>query len=122
MGRDDAKPIPGLHGGTAPARAFAAFMKPATANRPIEQFETQVTLPDFQLEPDQEFGQPDNGLFVDENGDPIPQSGEAPPDQLVDPAMEVGHRGKAVATALPRLRDVVGQLSHQPRASGAAAG
>ena len=26
MGRDDAKPIPGLHGGTAPARAFAAFM------------------------------------------------------------------------------------------------
>jgi len=85
MGRDDAKAIPGLHGGTAPARAFAAFMKPATANRPVEQFETQVTLPDFQLEPDQEFGQPDNGLFVDENGDPIPQSGAAPPDQLVDP-------------------------------------
>jgi len=85
MGRDDAKAIPGLHGGTAPARAFAAFMKPATANRPIEQFETQVTLPDFQLEPDQEFGQPDNGMFVDENGDPIPQSVESPPDQLVDP-------------------------------------
>jgi penicillin-binding protein 1A len=85
MGRDDAKAIPGLHGGTAPARAFAAFMKPATANRPVEQFETQVTLPDFQLEPDEEFGQPDNGMFVDENGDPIPQSGDAPPDQLVDP-------------------------------------
>jgi penicillin-binding protein 1A len=85
MGRDDAKPIPGLHGGTAPARAFAAFMKPATANRPIEQFETQVTLPDFQLEPDQEFGQPDNGLFVDENGNPVPQTTEPSPDQLVDP-------------------------------------
>jgi len=85
MGRDDAKPIPGLHGGTAPARAFAAFMKPATANRPIEQFETQVTLPDFQLEPDQEFGQPDNGLFVDENGNPIPQTTEPSPDQQVDP-------------------------------------
>ena len=41
-GRDDAKPVAGLHGGTAPARAFAAFMKPATASRPIEEFDTQV--------------------------------------------------------------------------------
>ncbi len=78
MGRDDAKPISGLHGGTAPARAWAAFMKPATANRPIEQFETQVTLPEWQLEPDEEsyFGQPDNGqMMVDENGNPIEPSG-----------------------------------------------
>ncbi|MGP7795725.1 transglycosylase domain-containing protein [Sphingomonas sp. CLY1604] len=74
MGRDDARPVSGLHGGTAPARAFAAFMKPATANRPIEQFETQVTLPEWQLEPDEEayFGQPDNGTaMVDEDGNPI---------------------------------------------------
>jgi penicillin-binding protein 1A len=85
MGRDDARTIPGLHGGTAPARAFAAFMKPATANRPVEQFETQVTLPEFQLDPDQEFGQPDNGLFVDENGNPVQQNPDAPPGQLVDP-------------------------------------
>lgn len=76
MGRDDAKPIAGLHGGTAPARAWAAFMKPATASRPIEQFDTQVTLPEWQLEPDEEsyFGQPDNGqMAVDENGNPIEQ-------------------------------------------------
>jgi len=77
MGRDDARPIAGLHGGTAPAQAFAAFMKPATANRPIEQFDTQVTLPEWQLEPDEEtyFGQPDQdaGQMVDENGNPIPQ-------------------------------------------------
>ncbi|WP_271299813.1 transglycosylase domain-containing protein [Sphingomonas sp. CV7422] len=75
MGRDDARPIAGLHGGTAPARAFAAFMKPATANRPIEQFETQVTLPEWQLEPDEEsyYGQPDNGgAMVDEDGNPVP--------------------------------------------------
>ncbi|MBD8640040.1 transglycosylase domain-containing protein [Sphingomonas sp. CFBP 13733] len=78
MGRDDAKPISGLHGGTAPARAWAAFMKPATASRPIEQFETQVTLPEWQLEPDEEsyFGQPDNGqMMVDENGNPIEPGG-----------------------------------------------
>ncbi|WP_443025155.1 transglycosylase domain-containing protein [Sphingomonas sp. QA11] len=82
MGRDDAQTVPGLQGGTAPARAFAAFMKPAVANRPVEQFETQVTLPEWQLEPDQEsyFGEPDNGMFVDENGNPVPQGTTAPSD------------------------------------------
>src|SRR4030095_5772607 len=41
MGRDDARTVAGLQGGTAPARAFAAFMKVAVAKRPVEQFETQ---------------------------------------------------------------------------------
>jgi penicillin-binding protein 1A len=83
MGRDDAQTVPGLQGGTAPARAFAAFMKPAVANRPAEAFETQVTLPEWQLEPDQEsyFGEPDNGLFVDENGEPV-EPGTVPPSDL----------------------------------------
>lgn len=87
MGRDDAKPIAGLHGGTAPAKAFAAFMKPATASRPIEQFETQVTLPEWQLEPDEEsyFGQPDNGtMMVDEDGNPIPQQSRDEQQQQED--------------------------------------
>ena len=81
MGRDDAKPIAGLHGGTAPAKAFAAFMKVAVANRPVEQFDTKVTLPEYQLEPDQEsyFGEADNGLFVDENGNPVAGADPAPP-------------------------------------------
>ena len=92
MGRDDAKPIPGLQGGRAPARAFAQFMTIAVAKRPIEKFQTDVTLPEWQLEPDDEayFGNVDNGSsdapgsFVDENGqplnpDPMDQSGEAPP-------------------------------------------
>ena len=67
MGRDNARAVRGLHGGTAPARAWAAFMKPATANRPIEQFQTQVTLPEWQLEPDEEsyFGAPDEGVPAD---------------------------------------------------------
>ena len=34
MGRDDAKPNPGLHGGRAPARAFADYMKVAVAKPP----------------------------------------------------------------------------------------
>ena len=78
VGRDDARPVPGLHGGSAPARTFAAFMRPATANRPIEQFQTQVTLPDWQEEPDQEayFGEPNDGFGggygVDADGNPLP--------------------------------------------------
>ncbi len=76
MGRDDAKPIAGLQGGTAPARVFASFMKIAVANRPITKFETDVPLPDWQLEPDEEaLGAPlDEGIgppLVDANGNPI---------------------------------------------------
>jgi penicillin-binding protein 1A len=77
MGRDDAKPVPGLQGGTAPARAFHDFMSVAVANRPIEQFQTQVPMPDWQLTPEEEmFGdQPvdanDIGSMVDENGMPL---------------------------------------------------
>ncbi|HEY7005165.1 MAG TPA: PBP1A family penicillin-binding protein [Sphingomicrobium sp.] len=81
MGRDDAKPIAGLQGGTAPARAFHDFMSVAVARRPVEQFDTQVPMPDWQLTPEEEmYGDeaPDmNGIgpmMVDENGMPLPGS------------------------------------------------
>ena len=91
MGRDDARPIPGLQGGAAPARAFHDFMTVATANRPIEQFDTQVPMPDWQLEPDEEamgLGLDGNALapeapLVDADGNPLPQAqlpnGPTPP-------------------------------------------
>lgn len=72
MGRDDDRPVPGLQGGTAPARAFASFMKAAVANRPVEKFETDATLPAWQLEPDDEMlmsGAPEDYYYVDEQGD-----------------------------------------------------
>ena len=50
MGRDDARPLPGLQGGTSPARAFQNFMVKAVANRPVENFDTQVMPPDWQVE------------------------------------------------------------------------
>jgi penicillin-binding protein 1A len=86
MGRDNAQPIPGLQGGRAPAQAFAQFMKAAVARRPIEQFQTKVTLPEWQLEPDEEayFGNVDEGQFVDDNGMPIepePSGSRAEPDR-----------------------------------------
>jgi penicillin-binding protein 1A len=83
MGRDDARPVGGLQGGTAPARAFHDFMTVAVANRPIEQFETQVPIPDWQLTPQEQLygDQPvdANGMqpMVDENGMPL---GTPPPE------------------------------------------
>jgi penicillin-binding protein 1A len=73
MGRDDAKPVYGLYGGTAPARAFAAYMREAVKGRPVEQFQTEVKLPQWQLEPDAEHsGEPgDDYYYVDENGNLI---------------------------------------------------
>ncbi|PAX07514.1 transglycosylase domain-containing protein [Sphingomonas lenta] len=79
MGRDNNRPVAGLAGGRAPARTFRQFMTAAVAKRPIEQFQTEVTLPDWQLEPDEEsyFGAPDNAVFVDDDGVPVtPQPGE----------------------------------------------
>ncbi|MCX7284104.1 MAG: PBP1A family penicillin-binding protein [Novosphingobium sp.] len=82
MGRDDAKAVPGLQGGAAPARAFAAYMKIATGKRPVEKFDTELKLPEWQLEPDDEamLGNPDDYFYVDEQGN------------LVDPSQRRGQR------------------------------
>jgi len=94
MGRDDAKAVPGLQGGAAPARAFAAYMRYAVAKRPVEKFDTDLKLPEWQLEPDDEalFGEPGDYYYVDEQGNlvdpnrrsdvparPFPPEGEPSP-------------------------------------------
>jgi len=74
--------VAGLQGGTAPARAFAAFMKVAVAKRPVEQFETQAPMPNWQLGPDEEawgFNMEEAAPLVDADGNPI---GEQPIDPL----------------------------------------
>jgi penicillin-binding protein 1A len=96
MGRDDARRVGGLQGGTAPARAFSDFMKVAVAKRPVERFETQAPLPDWQLEPDEEaygLNFDETAPLVDEDGNPIgvevvrpgvpgsPQQGDSQVDQ-----------------------------------------
>ena len=79
MGRDDARAVRGLQGGRAPAQAFSQYMRVAVARRPVEQFDTQVVLPEWQLEEegDAYFGEPGSEGYVDENGMPI----ELPIDQ-----------------------------------------
>lgn len=94
MGRDNAKPVAGLQGGEAPARAFHDFMVRAVAARPVVPFETTVALPDWQLEPDEEafYGAPAETL-LDESGNPVfgegtgPAYGE-PPQAKVDTQVE----------------------------------
>jgi penicillin-binding protein 1A len=88
MGRDDARAIAGLQGGTAPARAFHDFMVKAVARRPIENFTTEVPMPDWDL--GEEEGLYGNEVafepLVDENGNPLP-------GQPTDP-MTVGPDGQ----------------------------
>ncbi|WP_029623622.1 transglycosylase domain-containing protein [Sphingomonas sp. PAMC 26617] len=108
MGRDDAKPIAGLHGGTAPAKAFADFMKVAVASRPVEQFDTKVTLPEYQLEPDQEsyFGEADNGLFVDADGNPVEPG--TPPQPAPESGQQVDPDGNPIVRQPPRAPETQG--------------
>ena len=118
MGRDDARPVAGLQGGTAPARAFHDFMVVAVANRPVEQFDTQVPLPDWQLLPEEEFldfGNTDMNAMapmVDENGMPtgippgyqqVPPGPQVNPDGTGDPGQqELDPRGPQDATRYPQ--------------------
>jgi penicillin-binding protein 1A len=90
MGRDNARPIAGLQGGTAPARAFQSFMLRAVAGRPIEQFQTQVPIPDWNLEPEEELwgNETDLGIepMVDADGNPLAVDPLAPgPDGTPPP-------------------------------------
>ena len=92
MGRDDARAVPGLQGGTAPARAFAAYMKVATAKRPIEAFQTELKLPQWQLEPDDESMQanPSDYFYVDPDGKIVDPTVQKRPNSEGPPAGEQG--------------------------------
>ena len=70
MGNDDNKVVPGLQGGTAPARAFSDFMKKAVAKRPVQPFETTAEVPEWQLEPDEEAWM-EGDPMLDPYGEPV---------------------------------------------------
>ena len=130
MGRDDAKPVGGLQGGTAPARAFHDFMAVAVATRPVEQFETQVPMPDWQLTPQEEmYGDQaidSNGVqpMVDENGMPLgtpPQSPQQPEPNIPQQAPLVRPDGtgepgqQELDQALPQQRQPQPRPQRQPQ-------
>jgi penicillin-binding protein 1A len=75
IGRDDAKAVPGLAGGRAPAATFATFMRAALRNVPASGLTTDVADPVFDLEPDAEV----YGL-VEEEAPPLAEGqATAPP-------------------------------------------
>ncbi|MGN6689371.1 MAG: transglycosylase domain-containing protein [Sphingopyxis sp.] len=88
MGRDDAKPVGGLQGGHAPAKAFADYMRIAVAGRPVEPFDTEVKLPEWQLEDENDayLGEPGQEGLTDDNGMPLELPYDSrPPQQPDDP-------------------------------------
>ena len=112
MGRDDAKAVPGLQGGRAPAQAFAAFMRYAVKDRPVEEFDVTLELPEWQLEPDEEMllGEPDDYYFIDEQGNLVePGRREPSPsplgegDEDAPPAASDDFLEQATGGALPSV-------------------
>ena len=91
MGRDDAKAVPGLQGGRAPAQAFAAYMRYAVKDRAVVEFNTELNLPEWQMEPDEEslFGDPDEYYFIDEQGNLIEPGRRDPAGGSGSPAFDV---------------------------------
>jgi penicillin-binding protein 1A len=65
-------------------------MKAAVASRPIEQFEIEVKMPDWQIEGGEEAwtGEPDDFLMVDPDGNPVVPEGAAPAPAPREPAAE----------------------------------
>ncbi len=70
MGRDDASRVAGLQGGRAPAQAFAAYMRYAVKDRADIPFDTELNLPDWMLENEEDYlyGDPDEYYYIDEQG------------------------------------------------------
>ncbi|QNM82111.1 PBP1A family penicillin-binding protein [Sphingomonas sabuli] len=147
MGRDNAKPVAGLAGGTAPARAFHDFMVKAVAKRPVEQFETTVPMPDWELEPEEswfgdEYIESNTEPMVDADGNPfgpadpygqpVPQQPQPQPQQPVTQEWLDGMFGNAprqpgqqqqpqppgTATPQPRVQRVPQPQPQPPRSPG----
>ncbi|PZT85569.1 MAG: penicillin-binding protein [Citromicrobium sp.] len=104
MGRDDNRAVGGLQGGRAPAQAFAAFMRYAVKDRPVEEFETELELPEWQMEEEDEyfFGDPDDYYYIDEQGNLIEPGTSQPADGEV-PFPVDGERVPAQDATRPRV-------------------
>ncbi len=78
MGRDDARAVPGLAGGRAPARAFAAYMARAVGGTPPSPLTTDVATGDLGMEPDDQV----YGITPQDAppGDPLGPDGVPPED------------------------------------------
>ncbi len=119
MGRDDAKPVAGLYGGTAPARAFAAYMRYAVKDRPVEEFKTQVKLPNWKLEPDDEYyyGDPGSYYYIDDQGNLVEPGGKGPAPQPGQTPFPVEGEGAGGASPAPQAPELAPAGSGPPSAA-----
>ncbi len=119
MGRDDNARVSGLQGGTAPARAFAAFMRYAVRDRPEEEFDTDLQLPEWQLEPDDEFyfGDPGDYYYIDEQGNLISPGGDALGRSQADVDGEISGGGRQGSSVQGNSVDTMGLPEPPPAAS-----
>lgn len=89
MGRDDARAVGNLQGGTAPAAAWANYMRFAVAKRPVENFDTNVTFPERLEDEEMMLGDDGEEILVDENGMPIedmpPGEAGGVPKEMTEP-------------------------------------
>jgi penicillin-binding protein 1A len=103
MDRDGA--ILAMVGGTDYVKTNYNRATVAVRNRPVEQFQTEAKLPDWQLEPDDEFmqGDPQDYYFIDENGNLVaPPGPEQPRGNAYPPdATEPERRPGSVPVAGP---------------------
>jgi penicillin-binding protein 1A len=88
MGRDDARPVQGLAGGRAPARAFAAYMARAVGGTPPAPLVTDIATGEMIVEPDDQVygineGDTPQGAQLGPDGTPlVPGDTQSPrPDQ-----------------------------------------
>lgn len=84
MGRDDARAVGNLQGGNAPATAWGTYMRVAVANRPVENFATDVTFPERLDGEEMTLGADGEEVLLDENGQPI----EGAPPEDVQPGID----------------------------------
>jgi penicillin-binding protein 1A len=84
MGRDDAKRVPGLAGGQAPARVFAAFMSRALTGVAPTPLNDTVDAAAFGTEPDAE------AYGIAPGGDGLPEGGAAIDPGQLDPSLNPG--------------------------------
>ena len=121
MGRDDARRVPGLQGGRAPAQAFGAYMRYAVKDRADIPFDIELNLPEWMVEPDEEylFGDPDDYYYIDEQGNLVePGRGEGldplDPDNLLPP-IEGDYSDAPTAVDEDFLERATGQNLPPPR-------
>ncbi|MBX7527823.1 PBP1A family penicillin-binding protein [Qipengyuania vesicularis] len=119
MGRDDNRRVGGLQGGRAPAQAFASYMRYAVKDRPVEEFDVELQLPEWQLDEEDDFffGDPDDYYYIDEQGNLIePGRSEGPAGAL--PGQD-GEENGLRPRVPPAGQRVPGQRTQPPTGRGA---